>query len=112
MLPKQYAFNLRQEKSFFSKANRIFSRYFTLFFIPSDHFGVTVVVPKKAARLATKRNWLKRQVKAAMILVLEKIVPDTASFFVVIVAKSAAVTARTEDLYRELFLAVKKLKKE
>ena len=109
MLPKQYAFNLRHEKNFFSKARRIFSRYCTLFYIPSDHFGVTVVVPKKAARLATKRNWLKRQIKAAAIRVITALEEANTSFFVVLVAKSAAVAAPREDLFKELFSSLKKV---
>jgi len=112
MLPKQYSFNLRQERGFFEKAKKVFSQKFTLFYIPAPHFGTVVVVPKKRVALATGRTAVKRKITAA----IEKIIPEvdlnSASFFVCLVAKSAAVTAPRELLEKELLKAFSSLQKE
>lgn len=98
MLPKQYSFKLRQQRGFFDKAQRVFSRYFTLFFVPSDRFGVVVVIPKKVVTLATGRNALKRKIESYLLEVIPQMDVTSAGFFVCLVAKSAAVTASKADL--------------
>lgn len=111
MLPKQYSFNLRRERGFFDKAQKVFSRYFTLFYIPSESFGMTIVVPKKRVSLATKRNALKRKIAATAQVVIAEKNGSAASFFVCLVAKSAAMDANKGDLEKELTRAFSSMQK-
>lgn len=112
MLPKQYSFKLRQERGFFDKAQKVFSRYFTLFYIPAERFGFVVVVPKKHVSLATKRNALKRKIAACLHSVLPDKVSTSASFFVCLVAKSAAAEAARAEITNELTRALGTLQKK
>lgn len=111
MLPKQYSFNLRQERGFFDKAKKVFSRNFTLFYIPAPQFGTVIVVPKKRVALATGRSSLKRKIAAAITTIIPEVDLNSASFFVCLVAKSAAVTTPREQLEKELLTAFSSLKK-
>lgn len=112
MLPKQYSFKLRSERGFFDKAQKVFSRYFTLFYIPSERFGFVVVVPKKRVALATQRNALKRKITTCVQTVLLDINSTSASFFVCLVAKSAAVDAARNEIEKELVRAFGSMRKE
>lgn len=68
MIPKNRKFPLRTDfLSFRRSASRISSQYFVLYFLPhtpsvaEGKVGrLAVIVPKKCARLATTRSWLKR----------------------------------------------------
>lgn len=63
MLPKRQKLQLRQKQDFFDQAQKSFHALFTLFYLKNQtSFLPAVIVPKKVARKATKRNALKRQV--------------------------------------------------
>lgn len=102
MLPKQYSFKLRRQRGFFDKAQRVFSRYFTLFYVPAQTFGVVVVIPKKVVKLATGRNKLKRKIESYILEIMPDIDVSSPGFFVCLVAKSATVTASKAELMSEL----------
>lgn len=106
MLPKQYSFKLRRQRGFFDKAQRVFSRYFTLFVVPAEKFGFVVVVPKKVVRLATGRNALKRKFESFLLEILPDIDVTSAGFLVCLVAKSASVTASKAELTEALLTKV------
>ncbi len=102
MLPKRYTFRLRKERGFFNKAQRFFSTYFTLFYVPAQSLRTVVVVPKKVARLATGRTRLRRQFELCVLEILPNLERSPTSFFICLVAKSAAVTAKKSELLSEL----------
>lgn len=108
MLSKQFKFNLRPESEFFDRADRYFSSLFTIFYSKNDHsLEVVVVVPKKAAALATLRNKLKRRVYSALTSLLEK--HSDQPFSLVIVAKNELKNADSADLEAELQKACEKI---
>ncbi len=64
MLLKVSRLKLRQQKDFFTSANKIYSPLFTLFIKKNtDNFRTAIIVPKKAIKLASKRNKVKRQIQ-------------------------------------------------
>lgn len=105
MLPKQYSFKLRQERGFFDKAQKYFSRYFTLFYIPAERPHLVVVVPKKAVKLATGRNALKRTLYATAVTTFPDLENTSTGFFGCLVAKSAAVTAPKAQIKKDFLRA-------
>lgn len=111
MLPKQHSFKLRQQRGFFYKAERYFSHYFTLFYVPAEALKTVVVIPKKVVRLATGRNKLRREIESYLLETIPEVKNTSASFFVCLVAKSAAVSADKTELLTELKKAYTSLKK-
>jgi ribonuclease P protein component len=99
-LPKQYKLLLRKDQSFFERAHRFFSDYFTYFFIPSDNnFKSVVIIPKKAVSLATDRNKIKRMVYHAIEMARPQV---TQNFKVVLIAKKKVHYAQLSTLKTEI----------
>jgi len=85
MLPRKNRLNLRQHPDFFNQASRYYAHLFTVFYRFSDQLNeaeqveenldknldknlvAAVVVPKKAVKLATKRNRLRRVLSGALL---------------------------------------------
>lgn len=81
MLPRKNRLNLRQHPDFFNQASRYYAHLFTVFYRFSDQLNeaeqvkenldknlvAAVVVPKKAVKLATKRNRLRRVLAGALL---------------------------------------------
>lgn len=109
MLPAQYTFKLRQERGFFERALRLFSRSFTLFYVSADSFKVVVVVPKKSQNKATKRNALKRKIYSRILLLVANKLVESPPLLVVLVAKSAANRVTDAELVAELTRSVSTL---
>ena len=102
MLPKQYSFQLRKQRSFFQKARRLFSPYFTLFSIPHSELKAVVVIPKKIVKLASGRNAAKRRVHKAFTEMIMESPSISSGFLLCFMAKSAAIAADHENLKAEL----------
>jgi ribonuclease P protein component len=98
MFPAKHKLNLRTDAGFFSRARRIHTPYFTIFFTQNEDevFRATVVVSKKVAPKATMRNKIKRRIFGLLqknISEWEKI-PASAVFLI----KSAALLADEVEL--------------
>ncbi len=101
MLPKQYSFVLRQDRSFFQKARRSFSSHFTFFFqdVTSHTSQVIVLVSKKVSTKATTRNALKRMVYST----LEPLIEEQGKHLkVVVVPKASALHLQKTAMQAEL----------
>lgn len=74
MLSKQLKLDLRSKKDFFSSCNRKHSQFFSFFYKKNNNEGlkVSVIVPKKILKLATKRIEVKRKVYASLALLISE----------------------------------------
>ncbi|MGD9129421.1 MAG: ribonuclease P protein component [Candidatus Woesebacteria bacterium] len=121
MLAKKNRLNLRLQVNsiFFKKAKKIFSPYFTIFYLLEDqkeNFDqFAVVIPKKIANKAVLRNKLKRQLYQ---LIKEFYLKDKAlslenkrknSLKMILMAKSKLKDLSFEGLRKELFKSLKKI---
>lgn len=68
MLPKHFKLDLREKRDFFSLCKKKFSKDFSFFYQVNENEGlkITVVIPKKIVKLATKRNWERRRIFTAL----------------------------------------------
>ena len=64
MLLKQMKLDLRSKKDFFSSCRKKHSQFFSFFYKKNNNEGlkVSVIVPKKILKLATKRIKVKRKI--------------------------------------------------
>ncbi len=70
-MPTSFSWSLRQDREFFQRANRRRFPAFTLYWLPAKELVVAAVVPKAVAALATKRNQLKRAIRAEVQLMIK-----------------------------------------
>lgn len=66
MLAKKNRLNRSQFEHYFASGRRYHSPELQLIFTPADHFHGAVVVGKKVARKAVRRNRLRRQLYGAI----------------------------------------------
>lgn len=108
MLSKQKKLQLRKYPEFFSQAKRLFNPLFTIFYNQNpDGFLITVVVPKKVASKATKRNRLRRVVYAQIEESYEKLEGKKLSVAIVLKTNSAKITEN--ELKQEVLKVLAKL---
>lgn len=108
MLPKHFKLKLREQPDFFTKAERFFSKFFTVFYQKNQQqLKVAVVVPKKVAKLATSRNKLKRQISAALLPALKENL--SFPYSLVVVAKAAGKDLSVKEWRTELTKALSEI---
>ena len=99
MLPKQHRLPLRSIPDFFPQAEKRHNRFFTIFYKPTSSLSqATIIVPKKGVSAASKRTYLKRQVRE----ILRPLVVGTKGIQLAVVMKSIAGTADLKELSAEL----------
>jgi len=95
MIAKKDRLKLNQLPDFFATSQKFFTPQLTFFYQKLDGGGdqapepqsaqIAIIIPKKAYRLATRRNYLKRLIAAQ----IQPLLPDFASYQVAIVAKAS-----------------------
>lgn len=110
MLPQAHRLRLESDiKTLFARGKSVFGSRVGMKFranaLPISRFAVVVGV--KVSKKAVVRNRLKRQVRAVIHEVLEKIAPGHDVLFFL---KTSAVGASFEDLQKEVLSILKKAK--
>ncbi len=108
MLSKIFRLNLREQKEFFSKCSKLHTPYFSFFYLKSEEFQTTVIVPKKVCNLATERNAVKRIYRAALQLILPKI--KNRKLQLVIVVHNSGTKTSVSELSEQLQKNVQKIR--
>jgi ribonuclease P protein component len=99
MLPKSHRLPLRSLPDFFTQAQKLHNRFFTLFYRTTPSLTrATVVIPKKAISAASGRNLVKRQLRET----LRPLVVDQTGLELVVVVKAAATQVNPTELAAEL----------
>lgn len=108
MLPKQYRLQLRKQTDFFRVCRKTHAPFFSLFYTQSDTFKTVVLVSKKVAVLATKRNQVKRKYQAAVAEILDAIAKLT--IHLVIVVHTEGANLSVEEIAKNLEKNVQKIR--
>lgn len=101
MFVKQYKLLLRKQHAFFNTAKRSYTPFFTCFIQPADSFKIAVIVPKKVAKLASRRNTIKRAYYAALAQELPKLAQQSTYVALHVSHKGSQAT---QDQIRKQFL--------
>ena len=109
MIPKKHRFTTRVGEDFFAKAKRAYSPLFILYFQKKETrkmAEVAVIVPKKHAPKATKRNKIKRKMK----LVLKPLLPSLKGLGIVLYLKKRVEAEDFANFEKEINYLVEKIK--
>jgi ribonuclease P protein component len=104
MFKKTERINRREYTEYFKRAKRIHDQHLTLLTVPSVERRVAVVVGKKVAKSAVKRNVIKRRVYAVLREILVE--NDYKGVLIVLVKPSFATLSRNAAMvYLKNFIA-------
>ena len=106
MLAKKDRLPLNQLPDFFPESQKFFTAQLTFFYQknPDTSAQISIIIPKKAVPLATRRNYLKRLIAAQV----QPLLTDFSGYQVAIVAKAPGAqhpTTRSIQLTLQKFLA-------
>lgn len=108
MLPKQYRLQLRKQTDFFRVCRKTHTPFFSLFYTQSDTFKSVVIVSKKVALLATKRNSIKRKYQAAIVKILDILMKFNINLAIVV--HSEGISLKIDDIAENIEKNVQKIR--
>ena len=107
---KKYSIGKKDFAYIYKKGKRINLGNFTIIFASNHKIDsqFSIIVSTKVERLATRRNWMKRQIKARLINCIDKI--QKGNYYLILVRNSFYQSAESEKLIEGLLYKLQNIR--